>query len=124
VRVLLDTHALIWALEGSDKLSPAATAVLEDGENEVLVSAASAWEIAIKRALGKLEAPDDLADIVEQAGFTPRPITLEDAQGIATLPPLHRDPFDRMLVAQARIDGVPIVSRDANIARYRIQVIW
>lgn len=124
MRVLLDTHALIWALEGSEELSSVAASLIEDGANEVLVSAASAWEIAIKRALGKLDAPDDLAHVVEQAGFVARPISIADAQRVGRLANHHRDPFDRMLVAQALNDGVPIVTRDANIARYQVQVIW
>ena len=124
MRVLLDTHALIWALEGGEQLSPEAGAVITNGANEILVSAASAWEIAIKRALGKLDAPNDLGVVVEQAGFTARPITIADAERVGALPDHHDDPFDRMLVAQALGDGVPIVTRDPVIARYGIQVIW
>ena len=122
--VLLDTHALLWALEDSPHLSAAARTTIEDTANVVVVSVASAWEIAIKRALGRLDAPDDLVDAVNAAGFVKRIIRFEDVDVLASLPPHHRDPFDRMLVAQATHDGVPIVSRDAQIAQYQVQVIW
>jgi PIN domain nuclease of toxin-antitoxin system len=124
VIVLLDTHALIWALEGSARLSPAARTLIEDAGNVVLASAASAWEIEVKKALGKLTAPDDLEDAVDAAAFTRRPITFADARRVGTLPLHHRDPFDRMLVAQALEDGVPIVSADPQVARYGLHVIW
>lgn len=122
--VLLDTHVLIWALEDSDQLSSAARALLEDAGTLVLVSAVSAWEIAIKQANGRLDAPDDLELVIEAAGFTKRPVTFADARRLRTLPPHHHDPFDRMLVAQALEDGVSIVSRDPEIAKYPAHVIW
>lgn len=122
--VLLDTHALIWSLEDSDRLSAAARAIIEDAGNVVLASSASAWEIAIKKALGRLSAPDDLAAAVDAAGFVKRSITFADAHRLATLAAHHRDPFDRMIVAQALSDGVPIVSRDPQIALYPVQIIW
>jgi PIN domain nuclease of toxin-antitoxin system len=124
VIVLLDTHALIWALEDSPRLSPAARGTIEDTNNVVLASVASAWEIAIKRALGRLEAPDDLSEAVVAAGFTRRVITFADVDRMSTLPPHHRDPFDRMLVAQAMEEGAPIVTCDPQIARYQVQVVW
>lgn len=122
--LILDTHALIWALEDSPRLSAAARRAIEDTGNVVLASAASAWEIAIKRTLGRLRAPDDLPDAIDQAGFTPRVITFADVARVATLPPHHRDPFDRMLVAQALEEGAPIVSRDPLVAQYQVQIIW
>ena len=122
--LLLDTHALIWSLEDSPRLSPTARSAIEDGGNVVLASAASAWEIAIKKTLGRLEAPDDLEHAIEDAGFTARPITFADVHRMTSLPDHHRDPFDRMLVAQALVEGVPIVSCDPQIARYQIQIIW
>jgi PIN domain nuclease of toxin-antitoxin system len=124
VILLLDTHALIWALEDNPRLSPEARAAVEDTGNTVLASAVSAWEISIKKALGRLDAPDDLADAVEAAGFTKRVITFADARRLAALPDHHRDPFDRMLIAQALEDGAPIVSCDPLIARYQVQIIW
>lgn len=124
MKVLLDTHALIWALEASPNLSRTARDVIENGANEVLVSSVSAWEIAIKKALGRLEAPDDLAEAIDEAGFTRRLIGFEEMRQLARLPAHHGDPFDRMLVAQALTDGVPIVSKDSLIARYSVQTIW
>lgn len=122
--VLLDTHALIWSLEDSPRLSAAARTIIEDSANVILVSAASAWEITIKRTLGRLAAPEDLQEAIEAAGFTQRSITFADAGRIGTLPEHHRDPFDRMLVAQALVDGVPIISCDPLVAQYPIQIIW
>jgi PIN domain nuclease of toxin-antitoxin system len=122
--LLLDTHALIWALEDSPLLSPTARSVVQDTTNTVLASVVSAWEISIKKSLGRLDAPDDLEDAVEAAGFTKRAITFSDARRLGSLDDHHRDPFDRMLVAQALEDGAPIVSRDPLIARYQVQIIW
>lgn len=122
--VLLDTHALIWSIEDSPRLSVKARAVIEDAGNVVLASAASGWEVAIKKALGRLSAPDDLEAVIEAAGFTKRMITFADAHRAGTLPGHHHDPFDRMLVAQALEDGIPIVSCDPQVARYPIQIIW
>ncbi len=122
--VLLDTHALIWSLEDSPRLSTTARTVIEDAGNVVLASATSAWEIAIKKALGRLSAPGDLEVAVEAAGFTKRTITFADAHRSSTLPAHHKDPFDRMLVAQALVDGIPIVSCDPLVALYSAQIIW
>jgi PIN domain nuclease of toxin-antitoxin system len=124
VILVLDTHALLWALDDNPRLSATARAAIEDTGNVVLASAASAWEIAIKRALGRLDVPDDLEDAVAAAGFTRRAITFADARQLAALPPHHRDPFDRMLVAQAMVEGAPIVSSDPQIARYQVQIVW
>jgi PIN domain nuclease of toxin-antitoxin system len=124
MRVLLDTHALLWALEGSDALSITARETIVSLQNEVLVSSVSAWEIAIKRALGKLEAPRELGAAIDDAGFMRRLIGFEDCEKLQSLPPHHRDPFDRMLVSQALVDGIPIVTRDSWISRYGVQTVW
>ncbi len=124
VIVLADTHALIWALEDSPRLSPVARRTLEDPSNTILASVASAWEISIKKSLGRLDAPDDLEAAIESLGFIKRLVTFADVHRLASLPAHHRDPFDRMLVAQALEDGVPIVSRDPQIAAYQVQIIW
>jgi PIN domain nuclease of toxin-antitoxin system len=124
MRVLLDTHALLWALDGSENLSELARHTILTLENEVLVSSVSGWEIAIKRALGKLDAPRELAAAIDDAGFVRRLIRFEDCEKLQVLPSHHRDPFDRMLVAQALVDGVPVVTRDPWIARYGVQTIW
>jgi PIN domain nuclease of toxin-antitoxin system len=124
VIVLLDTHALIWALESSRRLSAAAREVIEDSANTILVSVVSAWEIATKKAHGRLDTPDNLEDVIEAAGFFKRVVTFADVRHLAVLPAHHKDPFDRMLVAQAMQEGSPLVSSDPQIARYPIQVIW
>ena len=124
MKVLLDTHALIWALEGNPRLSRTARAVLEDAAHEVLVSAVSAWEIAIKTALGRLKVPDDLIEATEAAGFVRRPLGFAEARRLQTLPLHHNDPFDRMLVAHALEEGAAIVTRDPNIARYQVPIVW
>jgi PIN domain nuclease of toxin-antitoxin system len=124
VIVLLDTHALLWALEASPRLSTTAREVIEDTSNVILVSVASAWEIEIKKALGRLEAPDELEAALEAAGFLKRLVTFADVRHLRQLPAHHRDPFDRILVAQAIQEGAPIVSADPLVAQYPIQVIW
>jgi PIN domain nuclease of toxin-antitoxin system len=124
VIVLLDTHALIWSIEDSPRLSGSARRVIEDAGNVVLASATSGWEISIKKALGRLVAPDDLEAAIEAAGFTKRTITFADTHRVGALPMHHNDPFDRMLVAQALEDGVPIVTCDPQVARYPVQIIW
>lgn len=124
MRVLLDTHALLWALADDERLSAAARKVIVDEANDVLVSVVSAWEISVKRALGKLEAPDDLESAIAEAGFLPRLVQFGDCARLRALAPIHRDPFDRMLVCQALEEGIPIVTRDALIPSYPIQTIW
>ena len=121
--LLLDAHALLWWLGDDATLEVAARAAIASPANDVLVSAATVWEIEIKRALGKLEAPDGLVDAVEAAALQALPISLDDAERAGRLPPHHRDPFDRMLVAQAmRLEAV-IVSRDDAFAPYGLDVL-
>jgi PIN domain nuclease of toxin-antitoxin system len=120
VILLLDTHALIWWLDDAPTLSADARAAIEDKTNDVLVSAASAWELAIKIANGKLRLEVDLPADIEAAGFIGLPISIADAQAAASLPPHHSDPFDRMLIAQARRIDAVIVSRDVAFAAYGV----
>jgi PIN domain nuclease of toxin-antitoxin system len=121
--LLLDANALLWWLADDPALAGPARAAIGDGSNDVLVSAATIWEIEIKRALGKLESPSDLVATVHRAGFDVLAITGGDAERAARLPAHHRDPFDRMLVAQAqRLDAV-IASRDAAFAAYPVEVL-
>ena len=121
--LLLDSHALVWWLANDAALSRVARAAIADPANDVLVSAASMWELSIKRAKGKIKLVADLAVAVEEAGFSGLPITHDDGQAAAALPAHHRDPFDRMLVAQAaRLDAV-IVSRDRAFAAYDVRVM-
>jgi len=123
VILLLDAHAVLWWLADDPVLDPAARSAIADPTNDVLVSAASIWEIEIKRALGKLDAPTGLVAAVEEAGFGVLPITGPDAERAGTLPAHHRDPFDRMLVAQADRVGAIVVSRDAAFAAYGVDML-
>lgn len=123
-RLLVDTHAVLWWLTDAPELSDAARATLADPANDVLVSTASIWEIAIKRALGKLTVPDDLPDEIEAAGFGWLGISAEHAWQVRDLPAYHRDPFDRLLVAQALVEHVPIVSADPHFAPYGVDACW
>jgi PIN domain nuclease of toxin-antitoxin system len=121
--LLLDAHALLWWLADDEQLSKAAANAIASPSNDVLVSAATIWEIEIKRALGKLEAPAGLVQTVEGAGFDTLSITGVDAERAGRLPGHHRDPFDRMLVAQAnRLDAI-VVSRDSAFAAYAVEVL-
>jgi PIN domain nuclease of toxin-antitoxin system len=121
VILLLDSHVLVWWLAGAPAVSKDARRAIADPGNDVLVSAATVWELAIKRAIGKIELAADLAEAVEAAGFTPLAIGLADAELAAALPMHHRDPFDRMLVAQARRLDAVLVSRDPAFDRYDVE---
>jgi PIN domain nuclease of toxin-antitoxin system len=121
--LLLDAHALLWWLADDDGLAPAARRAIADPMSDVLVSAATVWEIGIKRSLGKLDAPTDVIGGIDKAGFDGLPVTLADADLAAGLPPHHRDPFDRMLVAQASRLGAVLVSRDPAFGPYDVAVL-
>jgi PIN domain nuclease of toxin-antitoxin system len=117
VRVLLDTHLLLWALADPARLPAEARRLVDRAD--VYVSAASIWEISIKAALGKLSAdPREVVAALEPAGFLPLPISVEHAARVASLPPLHRDPFDRLLVAQALAEPMRLLTTDATLAGY------
>ncbi len=120
--LLLDTHVLLWWLADSPLLSPKAVAAIRN-EPVVFVSAASVWEIAIKRALGKLEAPDDLVSAVAAYDFRQLLITFEHAAITGALPRHHDDPFDRMLIAQAQCEGLTLVTNDGRISQYKVPVL-
>ncbi len=122
MRLLLDTHALLWWL-ADEGLTADARAAIAAGHNQVLVSAASAWEIAIKRALGRLSAPEDLLDQLAASGFDHLPIALRHALAVSDLPAHHRDPFDRMLIAQAMVEGLTVVTRDRRFSAYPVAVL-
>jgi PIN domain nuclease of toxin-antitoxin system len=124
VKLLLDTHAALWFLAGDDRLSEPARHHLTDDSNRVLLSAAVVWEIAIKRALGKLVVPDEYLTLLLTAGVTPLAVSVEHAAAVEQLPPHHRDPFDRMLVAQAMGEGAALVSGDAVLREYGVPLIW
>lgn len=118
--LLLDTHVLLWWLDEPRLLSEAARKAIADGKNPVYVSAAVVWEISIKRSLGKLDAPDDLEAAITANRFLPLPVTIPHALAVAGLPSLHRDPFDRLLIAQAKHEGFKLVSRDPHIPAYGV----
>lgn len=122
-RLLLDTHTFLWWLADSDRLGPKSRAAIARSENEAFVSAVSGWEIAIKKALGKLQAPDNLDAVVAEEGFVHLPITFFHGEQAGALPPLHRDPFDRMLVAQAQAHGLVVITDDGDIPKYGVRTM-
>lgn len=122
-RLLLDTHAFLWWLADDPRLGTGARERIAEPANAVYVSAATGWEIGIKKAVGKLRAPDDLDAMVPGEGFTHLPITFFHGEQAGALPPHHRDPFDRMLVAQAQAEGLVVVTRDPQIRAYGIRTL-
>jgi PIN domain nuclease of toxin-antitoxin system len=122
VRLLLDTHALLWWL-ADEGLSTQGRDAIADPANVVVVSAVSAWEISVKKALGKLAAPDDLEHQVQAGGFLPLPISIAHGIAAGQLDRHHEDPFDRMLIAQARAEGLTIVTRDKRFADYDVALL-
>lgn len=122
MRLLLDTNAFIWALDDLEKLAPSARSLLLDEGNDLLVSIASLWEIATKVAAGKLTAGLDWESYLPKMGATLLPIEMAHAREVSRLPLLHRDPFDRMLIAQAKIENLTIVTRDRRFAEYDVTV--
>jgi PIN domain nuclease of toxin-antitoxin system len=128
MRFLVDTHVFLWFIAGDTRLSQLVRTAIEDDENTVLLSIASAWEIAIKVNVGKLTLAKPFADLIpEQIAENEielLAITLDDLKVVATLPLHHRDPFDRLLIAQAMTQGIAIASDDASFAQYAVQVLW
>jgi len=122
MRLLLDTNALLWWL-ADEGLAAQARDAIADPENLVVVSAVSAWEISIKKALGKLAAPDDLEHQVQVGGFTPLPITIAHGVAAGKLARHHDDPFDRMLIAQALAEGLTVVTRDKRFSDYSVTLL-
>jgi PIN domain nuclease of toxin-antitoxin system len=121
VKLLLDTHLLLWAAGAPEKLSPAARAVLENTDTELMFSAASLWEISIKRSLGRSNFQVDprlLRRGLLDNGYHELAITSEHAVNVESLPPLHKDPFDRLLIAQAMVEGIALLTSDAQVAAY------
>ena len=123
-RLLVDTHALLWWLADDPTLSSPARDAIADPANEPLVSTASIWKIAIKRSLGKLDAPDDLPETILDEGFSYLPVGAVHAWHVRELPMHHRDPFDRLLAAQALIEGLPIVTADTRFLDYTVETRW
>jgi PIN domain nuclease of toxin-antitoxin system len=127
-RYLLDTHALLFWLDGDKRLSPRARRLIQPDSNEILVSAASVWEITTKARIGRLsgalEVAADVPACIQSQGFSSLSISVEHAQAAGSLPGPHRDPFDRMLIAQAHAERIPIVSRDTAFDAYGVTRLW
>lgn len=123
MKYLLDTHTLLWWLEDNPTLSRKAKQIISLNKNIIYVSSVSAWEIAIKKSLGKLEAPDNLEEMIRENNFVPLSISIVHALDIIKLPNHHDDPFDRLLIAQAKYEKLILITRDANIAKYKISVV-
>jgi len=123
MNLLLDTHTLLWWLEDPDLLSKEARKAIRNGKNAAFVSAAVLWEIVIKKSLGKLEIPEDIEVILSAAHFDTLPVTAPHAFALQSLPDHHKDPFDRMLIAQAICEGFTLVTRDRMIRKYQVSCI-
>lgn len=128
MRLLLDTHAFLWWLDGNRRLSDTARRAIEDAANDIVVSAVSAWEITTKHRIGKLPRAEavarDVAGAIASQGFEELAITVDDAERAGRLPGPHRDPFDRILIAQALVHDVAFVSLDRAFDRYGVNRIW
>ncbi len=128
MRVLLDTHAFLWWISESSKLSETAREVITDERNEVFFSVVSGWEIVIKAGMRKLELPDEpdkfVTEQLSRNDVEVLPIHLRHVFHVHALPDHHRDPFDRLLVAQANVEGLPLVSADPEISRYPVETVW
>lgn len=128
MKVLIDTHTFLWWNTGDSLLSTHVKEIIADGRNEVFLSAASVWEIVIKTAKGRLILPEAPAQYISSRmslyRFKPMPIQISHAAHVYELPPYHNDPFDRMLIAQSRLESIPLVTRDEEIRRYDLETIW
>jgi len=128
MKVLLDTHTFLWWNTDDPQLSLHAKEVIANGENEVYLSAASVWEIVIKTSKGRLILPEAPAQYISKRmglyRFQPLPIQISHAAHVFQLPPLHNDPFDRMLIAQSQMETIPLITKDEDIRRYTLDIIW
>ena len=123
MNLLLDTHVLLWWLSDASTLSAKSRTAIADGKNLVFVSTVSVWEIQIKEALNKLKIPTNFKFVLAAQPFESLDITHEHAHAIKDLPAYHSDPFDRMLVAQAKVEGFTLVTRDVHLKKYRISIL-
>lgn len=123
MRLLLDTHTFLWWLIDVANLTAVTRTAIADPGNDVFVSAVTGWEIAVKKARGKLTAPDNLSAMIEEKGFRHLPLTFHHAEQAGRLPMHHRDPFDRFLIAQAQAEGLTLVTRDARVRRYGVRTM-
>ena len=123
MKVLFDTHVLLWSLDDPDRIGPQAQAALRTDITGVVISVVSFWEIAIKRRRGQLTAPDNLPDLVAKMGHEVLGVSAEHAWHVGALPLYHSDPFDRLLVAQAQLEGLPLVTHDRDLFDYDVRII-
>lgn len=128
MRLLLDTHTFLWWITDKDRLSRRARNLIGRGDNDILFSAVSGWEIAVKAGLGRIDLPSNPEQFIPQQiaanAFEVLPIQLRHALRVFALPSLHRDPFDRMLVAQAAVERLPILSGDPQFGGYPVEIVW
>ncbi len=120
---LLDTHVLLWCLDDSPNLKPKIKKLIQDPHHIIYVSSVSIWEIMVKKMLGKLNVPDNLKEVIEQTGFKPLAMTFEDALTLESLPNLHADPFDRLLIAQAKRLHLTFITHDNQCKKYAVQIL-
>ena len=123
MKFLLDSHVLLWWLSDHKSLSTKAAVAIKDGENVIFVSAVTAWEISIKRALGKLTAPDELEEVLESNNFQQLPISIRHGLVAGNLPRHHDDPFDRMLIAQSLTEQLTIITQDTRMEQYGVSIL-
>jgi PIN domain nuclease of toxin-antitoxin system len=124
VKLLLDSNAFLWWRNGSRRLSTRAAEEIRNPDNNIAVSIATLWEITIKRALGKLQFLEDFEPVMESEGFLPLAVAYHHLRALERLPFHHRDPFDRLLIAQALAEGIPIATSDRRFAAYGVQIVW
>ena len=128
MKVLLDTHTFLWWTTDDPLLSARAKEIIADGENEIFLSAASAWEIALKTAKGRLILPEPPEQYISSRmsvyRFRALPVEISHAAHVYDLPPHHSDPFDRLLISQSQLESLPLVTRDEDIQRYDLEIIW
>ncbi len=123
MQYLLDSHVMLWWFTEPEKLSAKASNIISNKTNPIFISSVTFWELAIKKSLGRLTLPHNLIEAVAAEGFKILPIMPEDGLGVADLPPLHSDPFDRLLIIQAKLNDLVIITRDTKIAEYPVLVV-
>ena len=128
MKVLLDTHTFLWWITDDNRLSSSAREIITSGDNELFLSAATGWEIAIKAQLGRIKLPKEpnsfIAEQLRLNSIQSLPIHMSHALHVYSLPNHHRDPFDRMIIAQAQLEDLPILTMDSQIAKYKVKVFW
>lgn len=123
MRLLLDTHTVVWAITEPERVAPEALGLIESSENEVFVSVVSPWELAIKLSRRRIELPQVFYETLRDGQFSLLPVTIRHTEAIVALPHHHRDPFDRMLIAQAQVEGLTLVTSDREIRRYPVSLL-